>query len=68
MFEVLKDKYPPHDQIIERVSSALVTDGDIQAFYKMVTDIYEVAYMKSVADHAEQLRRAGMVAKVVPGS
>jgi hypothetical protein len=66
MYEFLKDKYPAHDQIIERLSTAMQTEGDIQAFFKMVVDIYEKGYIKSVDDHKEQLAKAGISVRVVP--
>lgn len=65
MFEILKDRYAPHDQILERVASSLVTEGDIQDFFKLVTSIYEVAYHKAVEDHSEVLKKLGLTAKIV---
>lgn len=66
MFEVLQERYPQSEQIIERISVSLVTEEDIKSFYKMVTDIYEKAYLKAVEDHKEALQKAGLAARIVP--
>jgi hypothetical protein len=65
MFEVLKDRYAKNEQIIERMGVTLLTEGDLESFMKMVGDIYEIAYLKAVDDHKEQLQKAGLVAKIV---
>jgi hypothetical protein len=65
MFEIMQERYAPNENIIERVSAALVTEADTKAFFKFVTDIYEKAYLKAVNDHQEQLRKAGLIARVV---
>lgn len=68
MFEVLKERFSQNEQIIERMSATLVTEGDLNLFMKMVSDVYEIAYMKAVADHREQLQKVGLVAKIVSPS
>jgi hypothetical protein len=65
MYEILKERYGPHDQILERVSSSLVTESDIQDFFKLITSIYETAYLKAVNDHSDALTKLGLHAKVV---
>lgn len=65
MFEVLQERYSQNEQIIERLGAVLVTESDLQAFMKMIGDIYESAYMKAVNDHKVQLEKAGLVAKIV---
>ena len=65
MFEILKERYAPHDTILERVSNSLTTEQDFNQFYKLVTDIYEAAYFKAVVDHQEQLKKVGLTARVV---
>lgn len=68
MYEVLKEKYVGHEPIIDRMSVTLLTEGDLNSFLKLVTDIYETAYLKAVDDHKEQLKKAGLIAKVVQPS
>ena len=66
LFEVLKERYQQNEPIIERLSLMLVTETDVQAFFKLITDTYEAGYMKSVADHSDQLKKIGVTARVVP--
>lgn len=65
MAQFLGHKYPKHEQILERVCSVIVTDHDYEAFGKMITDIYEAAYLKAVRDHGEQLEKLGFKVSVV---
>jgi len=65
MFEILKERYAPHDQILERISASLVTEGDVQDFFKLVTSVYEAAYYKAVEDHSQVLKNLGLTAKIV---
>jgi hypothetical protein len=66
MFEFLKARYARNDQIVERIAvSALQTEGDMQAFVKLITDCYEEGYMRAVNDHKEQLAKAGLQARIV---
>ena len=66
MFEVLKERYAQNENIIERVGAHLVTEDDVKSFYKLITDVYEKAYLKAVQDHREQLEKAGFAARIVP--
>ena len=38
MFEVLKERYGRNENIIERITSAMVTESDMESFFKLVTD------------------------------
>ncbi|NCA15346.1 MAG: hypothetical protein EBS89_14725 [Proteobacteria bacterium] len=64
MFEFLKERYAVNEQIIERVGASLTTEKDSRDFLKLVTDVYELAYLKAVADHREQLQKMGITARV----
>lgn len=66
MFEVLQERYGQNEPIIDRLSVSLMTESDVKLFLKLVTDIYEIAYLKAVNDHKEQLQKLGLIAKVVP--
>jgi hypothetical protein len=68
MYEILKERYGNNEQIIERISTCLTTDYDMQSFFKIVTDIYEKAYMKAVNDHKDQLKKLGLSARIVDPS
>lgn len=66
MFDFLKDRYPRNDQIIERLTTALQTENDMQEFVRLMMDVYETGYMRAVEDHREQLKKIGLQVKVVP--
>lgn len=68
MFDFLKERYHRNDQIIERLCTALQTESDMQAFIKLMMDVYETGYMQSVEDHREQLKKVGLNVKVVSPS
>ena len=63
--ELLKEDYPQHDQIIERVAVAITTDKDLKDFGKLVINIYEKAYHKAVQDYQEQAAQLGLKINVV---
>lgn len=65
MYEVLKERYSRNEPIIDRLAVSLQTEEDIKQFYKLITDVYELSYMKAVDDHKEQLKKAGYEAKIV---
>ncbi len=65
MFEILQERYSNNEPVIERLGVSLTTEGDLNSFMKLVTDIYEIAYLKAVNDHKEALQKAGLVAKIV---
>lgn len=64
MFEVLKERYSKNEQIIERIGVSLIIEKDINDFMKLVSDIYETAYLKAVEDHKEELKKVGLIARV----
>lgn len=66
--ELLKDKYPPHDAVVERVGTSLVTDKDLKDFGKVMTDVYEAGYMKAINDYKEQFEKMGLKINIVPES
>ena len=65
MFDVLKDRYAVNEQIIDRLGVTLMTESDINGFMKLIGDVYELAYMKAVEDHKEQLQKAGVQVRIV---
>ena len=65
LFDVLNERYSQNEQIIDRLGVTLMTEGDIKGFMKLIGDVYEIAYMKAVNDHKEQLQKAGLVARIV---
>lgn len=65
MFELLKERYTKHEDIIERVAVSLLTDKDIQHFLQLQLELYEIGYLRAVEDHREQLEKMGIKASVV---
>jgi len=59
LFEMLQDRYGKNEPIIERIASMLPLEKDLEAFNKLMADVYEKAYHKCVADHKEQLAKLG---------
>mgnify|MGYP003339466548 CR=1 FL=1 len=66
MFDILQERYAKNEDIIDRLSVTLLTENDLNAFVKLITDTYELGYMKSVNDHKAELEKIGLTAKVVP--
>lgn len=63
--DILKEKYQKHDNIVERISASLVTASDVSEFSSLVTEIYETALRKSVADYKEQFEKMGVKINVI---
>ena len=59
MAQILKEKFPPHQEILERLSKNLITDGDLQAFGRLVSEIYQVGYFKAIQEHEVLLTKLG---------
>lgn len=55
LFEILKEKYAPHQNIVERIGHYLVTERDLKEFANLVADIYEVAYTRAFKDYQKQI-------------
>jgi len=64
MFELLRDKYQKHEQIIERISRSLVTEKDTKDFLQMMVDLYEVGFIKAVNEQREKLTQLGYDVKI----
>lgn len=64
MFEVLQERYSQNEEVIDRLSVALMTENDMNRFLKLMADVYEIAYTKAVNDHKEQLAKAGLIAHI----
>ena len=64
--QILADKYSPHDNIVERVGMALVTENDLKDFGKLLGQVYEAGYMKAINDYKHQVEKMGIKVKVVP--
>jgi hypothetical protein len=64
VFEISKTKYVENEEIIERLCSLILTKHDGEKFIKLIMDIYESGYKKSVNDHKEILEKLGYSVKI----
>lgn len=65
LYEILKDKYPKHHDIVERIASNLQTEKDLQNFGALVVELFEMAYAKAVEDYKAELGRMGYKVDIV---
>jgi len=56
----LLDRYPKHEDIINRLGHYLVTDQDFSTFMALIVDVYEIGYTKAIEDYKEQLEKSGI--------
>jgi hypothetical protein len=59
LFDVLKDKYPQDDSIIERIAKSLVTEKDINDFNQLVISIYTAGFLEATKQYKEQAEKIG---------
>ena len=64
VFEISKTKYVENEEIIESLCSLILTKHDGEKFIKLIMDIYESGYKKSVNDHKEILEKLGYSVKI----
>jgi hypothetical protein len=64
-YDLLKINYIAHDNIIERVSSALVTEKDLEEFGKLIGQVFETGYKKAVDDYRKQMEEMGLKVHIV---
>ena len=60
MATILGQKYSEYEELLQRSTFYLVTDKDMASFGKMVSDLYDLGYMKAVADYKDQLQKIGV--------
>ena len=60
IFEIMEDRYPQHDDIVERVASNLNLTKDMEAFGSLVTAIYEAGYRRAATEYQAQLKTHGL--------
>lgn len=67
-YDLLKVNYVAYDNIIERVSTSLITERDLEEFGKLVGQVYETGYKKAVEDYRKQMEDMGLKVHVVAPS
>ena len=58
--DLLKTDCTQHIEIIERVSTSLLTDSDVEKFGKLMMNVYENAYKKAVEDYKVEFEKMGV--------
>jgi len=64
MFELLKEKYGKHEQIVERVSHTLVTEKDMKDFLSMMVEIYEMGFVRAIDEQKDKLAKLGFGVRI----
>ena len=64
--QLLKHRYQPHEEIIERINSALNTDQDVQDFGKLMMEVYEAGFMKAFNDYKKEAEKRGIRLSIKP--
>jgi hypothetical protein len=62
--EILKDKYPAHAELIERMATQFVTEKDVTNLCQMIADLYGAAYLACIEQNKAELARLGIKADV----
>lgn len=54
------EKYVPFDPIVEQVCRSIYNEKDYDSFARLLVEIYQAGYSKSIADHAVALNKIGL--------
>ena len=65
IFEILKENYQKHENIIEKLSENVRSAKDYQNLGNLLNEIYKIGYTKAVEQHKEILEKYGLKAKIV---
>jgi molybdopterin-biosynthesis enzyme MoeA-like protein len=68
MHQFLQHRFPQNEQVVERISHYLVTESDVNAFLKLMMDVYEIAYFKAIEEHKTILAQHGIKVRVAQDS
>lgn len=60
ILDLLKEDFPKHEEIVERISTSLLTDKDVEDFGKLISKVYETAYRKCVDDYKKEFEKLGV--------
>jgi hypothetical protein len=65
MLDMLKDKYPNHRQVLDRICHYLVTEQDAKEFGALVAEIYQLGFVKATKDYTKKLADQGFKLEIV---
>ncbi len=63
--EILKEKYPEHESVIEKITEHIKTEKDYKSFGSFVMALYGKGYTTAVEQHKEALAKYGMKANII---
>jgi hypothetical protein len=66
MFDLLQNRFENHRQLIERVTTSLQTQADVEQFCKMAVDLFELGYLRAVDQYKSHLQKLGYDVKIIP--
>ena len=64
MFELLKEKYGKHEQIVDRIAHSLVTEKDMKDFIGLLLEIYELGFVRAIEEHKDKLAKLGLGVRI----
>lgn len=65
LYDILGDKYPEDDSVIDRVAKSLVTSNDTEAFGKLVISLYEAGFMQAVRENKKKFEELGYKVNII---
>lgn len=52
-------RYPKYHELMQRISSQIITQKDALDFATMLAEIYEVGFLKAVEDYKKEVEKHG---------
>jgi hypothetical protein len=62
---ILQDRYTTHEKFIDRLTTVLATQEDIESFSKLIVDLYELGFLRATEQYREQLSEKGYQLNIV---
>jgi hypothetical protein len=66
LFEILKERYSKNEKFIERLASFISTKEDFESFGVLITDVFEIGFLRAVNEYKGNFEKLGMKVKIVP--
>lgn len=64
LYQLLKERYGKHEDMIERLCHVIRTDGDLEAIGQMFIDAYEIGFITAMDQYRDSLKQLGYDIKV----
>jgi len=59
LYQLLKDRYGNHEDMVERLIHVVRTDGDLEALGRMFIDSYEMGFIAATDQYRDILNKMG---------